>query len=178
MTELRLFLFCPDRNIGKYVLTRKKPMMPRRLSGGRGIFIFGRTDGTLGTFRTDGTRMRRNQKDFFWWTVGREPHHGAWGWGGLRVFFVRSCTELYGGLSIKSVSIFLRTHPYSSAEPLIRSAFSGSVAQLRFACLPLAARVSESRPRNGCFAPPFLDRWLNCASLVCHWRHALARAAQ
>ena len=48
------------------------------------------------------------------------------GWGGLRVFFVRSCTELYGvvrsctelygGLSIKSVSIFLRTHPYSSAE--------------------------------------------------------------
>ena len=56
--------FCPDRNMGKYVLTRKKPMMPRRLSGGRGIFILGRTDGTLGTFRTDGTRMRRNQKDF------------------------------------------------------------------------------------------------------------------
>ena len=35
----------------------------------------------------------------------------------------------------------------------LHPAFFGSVAQLRFACLPLA----------------FLDRWLNCASLVCHW---------
>ena len=65
--------FCPDRNMGKYVLTRKKPMMPRRLSGGRGIFILWRTDGTLGTFRTDGTRMRRNQKDFLF----GEPEGGS-----------------------------------------------------------------------------------------------------
>ena len=32
--------------------------------GARGLFIFGRTDGTFGTSGTCGTRMRRNQKIF------------------------------------------------------------------------------------------------------------------
>ena len=46
-----------------------------------------------------------------------------------------------------------RSAQKSELHPQSFRAFSGSVAQLRSACLPQAARVSESRPRNGCFAP-------------------------
>ena len=64
------------------------------------------------------------------------------------------------------------------AARVARAAFSGSVAQLRFACLPLAASErSETEPPENrvlCTLRSFLDRWLNCASLVCHWRQVSA----
>ena len=99
-------------------------------SGGKAGGFFGRTDGTCGTSGTDGTRMRRNPK------------------------------------------IFLRTHPYPSVLPFKKARVVGLVrygrgvikhffhpqdrragAAPRKTSRKKAARVSESRPRNGCFAP-------------------------
>ena len=57
--------------------------------------------------------------------------------------------------------------------PFLDRAFQLRVASLkpirrRHALARAARETGAMHPRNT--AAPFLDRWLNCASLVCHWR--------